>query len=130
MNELTEAPTRREMLLGMLQKEYPSYHPLISIARIAHNEEADLKTQLECHKTIAKYVEPELKSIEVKGEVNARHRVTVSLFDPVQGEYAEVIGPESLGVQDKMLRGVEDMVQSSVIEGVDYQTVDRKVVNW
>lgn len=82
--------SRRELLLGMIQKEFPNYHPLISIARIAHHGDADLKTQLECHKTIAKYVEPELKSIEVKGEITGRHRVQVSLFEPQGANFSPV----------------------------------------
>ena len=82
--------SRRDMLLGMIQKEYPAYHPLISIARIAHHHDADLKVQLECHKTIAKYVEPELKTVEVKGEITGRHRVSVSLFEPSGAEFHPV----------------------------------------
>ena len=84
--------SRRDMLLGMVQKEFPSYHPLISIARIAHHGDADLKLQFECHKTIAKYLEPELKSVEVKGDIREEKVVRVSLFDVedvevrVQGE--------------------------------------------
>lgn len=74
----------------MIQKEFPAYHPLISIARIAHHGDADLKLQFECHKTIAKYVEPELKSIEVKGEITGRHRVSVSLFEPQGAEFHPV----------------------------------------
>lgn len=82
MSDSSPDQSRRDMLLGMVQKEFPSYHPLIAIARIAHHGDADLKLQFECHKTIAKYVEPELKSIEVKGEITGRHRVSVSLFEP------------------------------------------------
>lgn len=86
MSDLEKSePSRREHLLSMLQKEWPNYHPLISIARIAHHDSADLKLQFECHKTVAKYVEPELKSIEVKGEINGRHRVSVSLFGDSTG---------------------------------------------
>lgn len=81
---------RRDVLLGMIQKEFPSYHPLLSIARIAHSDEADLKLQFECHKTIAKYVEPEIKSIEVKGELGHRHKVQVSLFEPVDANFSPV----------------------------------------
>lgn len=88
--DLAPEQSRRELLLGMIQKEFPNYHPLISIARIAHHGDADLKTQLECHKTIAKYVEPELKSIEVKGEITGRHRVQVSLFEPQGAEFSPV----------------------------------------
>lgn len=109
-SDSSEAPSRRDLLLGMLQKEYPNYHPLISIARIAHHGDADLKLQFECHKTIAKYVEPELKTVEVKGEITGRHRVSVSLFEPagatfhpvvddlkpaIEGEARKVLGSES-----------------------------------
>jgi hypothetical protein len=103
--ELTPEASRRDVLLGMIQKEFPSYHPLISIARIAHHDGADLKVQLECHKTIAKYVEPELKSLEVKGEINGRHRVSVSLFEPMgsgsstqalEGQAVRVLGDETV----------------------------------
>lgn len=83
--------SRRDHLLGLIQKEYPSYHPLVSIARIAHHNEAGLDLQFKCHQTIAKYVEPELKSIEVKGGVDHRHRVSVSLFGDSEGGTGPVI---------------------------------------
>jgi len=89
--------TRRETLLGMIQAEFPSYHPLIAIARIAHLGDADLKLQFECHRTIAKYVEPELKSLEVKGEINGRHKVSVSLFEP-QVQFSPI--PEHSKIED------------------------------
>lgn len=106
---MSDAPdkTRREVLLGMLQKEFPGYHPLISIARIAHQGDADLKLQFDCHKTIAKYVEPEIKSIEVKGEISGRHQVSVSLFDPPGAEYTPVEEPRPAieGESRKLLPG-------------------------
>jgi hypothetical protein len=134
--DLAAEPTRRELLLGMLQKEYPSYHPLVSIARIAHDSTADLKLQFECHKTIAKYVEPELKSIEVKGEIQGRHRVTVSLFDPVEGEYAEVLAPETgSGVRGLPPPGAGQYVEFTELNKAGLSEdrlseVNRKVVNW
>ena len=84
--------TRSSALVSMLHAEFPNYHPLLSIARIAHHQDADLKLQFECHKTIAKYLEPELKSVEVKGDIREEKVVRVSLFDVedvevrVQGE--------------------------------------------
>lgn len=92
---LAPSTTRKDLLLGMIQREFPAYHPLISIARIAHSNDADLKLQFECHKTIAKYVEPELKSIEVKSEVNGQTKVRVSLFEPIDAEFSEVNGAVS-----------------------------------
>lgn len=81
---------KSQLLLDLIRREYPAYHPLLSIARIAHHIDADLKLQFECHKTIAKYIEPELKSIEVKGNLETGTRVTVSLFDPLEGEFTDV----------------------------------------
>ncbi|MDV7402733.1 hypothetical protein RZS08_65530, partial [Arthrospira platensis SPKY1] len=47
----------------------------------------------DCHRVIAKYVEPELKSLEVKGSFTETRRVSVSLFDDsadiVDGELIE-----------------------------------------
>lgn len=62
------AETQRDRLMGMLQEEFPDYHPILSIARIAHDENASLNTQVDCHKTVLKYTESELKSIEVKAD--------------------------------------------------------------
>ena len=88
--------TRSAALVTMLQAEYPNYHPLLSIARLAHNEGADLRLQFECHKTIAKYLEPELKSVEVKSSVTQEKTVRVSLFDvedvQVKGTSGEMAG--------------------------------------
>ena len=57
-------------ILNMLQEKHPGYHPLISLAEIALNDDTPIKTQVDCHKTIVKYVESELKSVEVKADVN------------------------------------------------------------
>lgn len=123
-DQMSDEPevSRRDLLLGMIQKEFPSYHPLISIARIAHHEGADLKVQLECHKTIAKYVEPELKSLEVKGEITGRHRVSVSLFEPQGATFApvEALQPVLEGSSSRVLPG------GSTVD-VDPAVVDRVV---
>lgn len=69
-----------DRVLQMIRQKYPGYHPLMAIAEIAHEPEQDPKVRLDCHKTIAKYVAPELRSIDVKGEVTSTRRVIVSLF--------------------------------------------------
>lgn len=56
-------------ILDMLQKEKADYHPLISILRISDNEDADLRLKYDCHKSIAKYVEAERKSIDIKSDI-------------------------------------------------------------
>lgn len=67
-------------LLALIRREYPEYHPLVSIARIAHDSNADLKLQYECHKTISKFIEPELKSVETRVKDDDRTRVVISMF--------------------------------------------------
>lgn len=135
MSELEKSePTRRDALLGMLQKDYPNYHPLLSIARIAHHHDADLKLQFECHKTIAKYVEPELKSIEVKGEINGRHRVSVSLFEPQGTDFTPVSGGGVLEGQATRVLGtgsdtIKELPGGGIID-VEPATVDRMVGGW
>src|SRR5690606_2220431 len=126
---MADAPeqSRRDMLLGMIQKEFPAYHPLISIARIAHHGDADLKLQFECHKTIAKYVEPELKSLEVKGEITGRHRVSVSLFEPQGSGPTPVIEGQALRVLDSETS--RELPGGAVID-VEPAVVDRSTEGW
>lgn len=75
--------TRSTALLTAIQDQFPNYHPLIAIAQIAHSDKADLELQFQCHKTIAKYIEPELKAVEVKTDINDRSVVRVSLFEDI-----------------------------------------------
>lgn len=89
---------RDNPLLAMIRMEYPDYHPLIAIARLAHKPAVaeDPKLELECHKAILKYTEPELKSIEVKAPADEHRRVRVSLFEVVEeAEYTMI--PETTG---------------------------------
>lgn len=85
---------RGSALLAMIQQEFPEYHPLVSIARIAHDERASLNLQFECHKTISRFVEPELKSIEVHQE-KPNKTVTVTLFDLSPDDYEVLPEPET-----------------------------------
>lgn len=57
-------------ILDLLQKEDKDYHPLVSIHRLSAKTQ-DERLQFDCHRTIAKYVEAERKSIDVKTEDGA-----------------------------------------------------------
>jgi len=70
-------------IMAMVNEFYPNYHPLLSIAHLAHHPDMDLKGQLDCHKTIAKYVATELRAVDVRQTVTDSRRVVVSLFDAV-----------------------------------------------
>jgi hypothetical protein len=52
-------------ILDMINQKYVGYHPLMAITDLAHNFEADMRLQFDCHKEIAKYVEATQRSIEI-----------------------------------------------------------------
>lgn len=83
-------------VLDAIRRYYPDYHPLVSIAHIAHSEESDQRLRFDCHRVIAKYVEPELKSLEVKGSFTETRRVSVSLFDESEIVDATLVEPARL----------------------------------
>ena len=82
-------------LLGMIKSKYPNYHPVLAMVDLAHNPAIDdnFELQFQCHKTVAQYVQPTLKSIEVKQKVIDARRVVVSLFDNNTVYDAEVLEP-------------------------------------
>lgn len=89
--------SRSSQLLDAIRERFPGYHPLVSIAEIAHNDSADLELRFQCHKTIAKYIEPELKSIEVKSDNQTRSLLKVSLFEDADVSDAEIVESPKLG---------------------------------
>ena len=72
-----------EQALGLVQSEFPGYHPLIALTRLAHRADVtqDPKLEFEVHKAILPYVTPKLSSVEVKQENTDTRRVIVSLFE-------------------------------------------------
>ena len=75
----TTVETAGDKMLAMIRARHPEYHPVMAVADLAHNSE-DEKIQLACHQTIAKYVVPELKSIQIEAKMESHRRVTVELF--------------------------------------------------
>lgn len=74
-----------DKVLALLQEEYPEYHPLIGVARIAHSTD-DERLQFDCHKTLCEYVEPKLKSVEVQQHFAEDSQLKVVF----EGDYEEV----------------------------------------
>jgi len=74
-----------DQALALVQSEYPNYHPLTSLARLAHRQDVmmDAKLELEVHKAILPYVAPKLANVEVKTTDIDDRRVVVSLFEDV-----------------------------------------------
>lgn len=85
-----------EMALSLVQREHPNYHPLVSLARLAHRKDVvdDPKLEFEVHKAILPYVTPKLSSVEVKTDQVDDRRVIVSLFEPHQLEDGRVVDVE------------------------------------
>ena len=75
----TTVETAGDKMLAMIRARYPEYHPVMAVADLAHSSE-DEKIQLACHQTVAKYVVPELKSIQIEARMETHRRVTVELF--------------------------------------------------
>lgn len=54
-------PKRR--LLALLQEQYPDYHPVLELAKIANDKDADPRARFDANKEVAKYVEPVMKAV-------------------------------------------------------------------
>ena len=81
--QITKVRSPSEAALALVQSEFPNYHPLISLARLAHKPSVmeDPRLEFEVHKAILPYVTPKLSSVEVKTENTETKRVIVSLFE-------------------------------------------------
>lgn len=66
-------------VLEMIQTRFPGYHPLMSLAEMAHRQNISPEIEFQCHKTIAEFITPKLKSVEIKAN-DDRRRVTISMF--------------------------------------------------
>lgn len=85
-----------EGALSIVQREFPNYHPLAALARLAHAKEVieDPKLEFEIHKAILPYVTPKLSSVEVKDNREDDRRVIVSLFETQTLENGQIIDVE------------------------------------
>ena len=54
-------------LVQLIAERYPNYHPVVALVDIA-NTSTEVAIQLQANKEVAKYVCPQLKSIEIKEE--------------------------------------------------------------
>lgn len=96
MTQVTRIHTPGEAALAIIQREFPNYHPLVSLARLAHKQEVveDPKLEFEVHKTLLPYVTPKLSSVEVKQDIKEERRVIVSLFETHTLEDGRVVETE------------------------------------
>ena len=75
------SPNRnKQALTKLLELKYPGYHPVLEMARIAH-ETDDITLEAQMHKEIAHYVEPKRKAIEVTGGGGGPVQIIASALD-------------------------------------------------
>ena len=56
----------------MLQEKYgKEFHPIMNLAKIANDPDAEINIKFNANKEIAKYVCPQLRAVEYKGEIDA-----------------------------------------------------------
>ena len=108
MGAVVTVKNASQLALDIVQREFPNYHPLIALARLAHRDDVtrDPKLELEVHKTILPYVAPKLSSVEVKAEINEDRRVIVSLFETRTLEDGRIVD-----VEVPLVTEVEDLVR-------------------
>lgn len=64
----------KQALIKLLELKYPDYNPILEMAAIATDKEADLRVRYDAHKEIAQYIYPKRKAIEVEhsGEITQK----------------------------------------------------------
>jgi hypothetical protein len=99
--------SQAELALALCQREFPNYHPLVSMTRLAHRADvvADARLEFEVHKAILPYVVPKLSSVEVKQDIHEERRVVVSLFEDLS-----LPDGRTVGVEVPLVTDVTDLV--------------------
>jgi hypothetical protein len=113
-----------DRVLALLQEEYPEYHPLIGVARIAHTTD-DERLKFDCHKTLCEYVEPKLKSVEVQQSFSEDSELRVVF----EGEYSDVTpAPEPPAIiDDRVNERGDEAVLALMSDEVTIPDNDRRV---
>lgn len=87
----------KSQVLQMIQRKHPEYHPLLELAKIGLDEGTDVRLRVDCHKTIVRYCEPELKSVEVKGKIDGDFgmlRVVIDKGDGGTSTFGDMLAGE------------------------------------
>jgi hypothetical protein len=86
---------RGERLLDLIQGYYPGYHPIVSLTDIAQDEGTPVSLRYLCHKTILRYIEPEVKAVEYLEEKRVDNYVRVKLFGSNIDESNDILEDKS-----------------------------------
>lgn len=72
---------KSQAISDLIAKKYPTYHPILSLVEIAQDTNNDVSLRLQANKEVAKYVCPQLKSIEIKEQQEETRIVVVRVGD-------------------------------------------------
>jgi hypothetical protein len=70
----------RAALLTKLDEAFPSYDPLFALVEIAQDPETDLSMRVDCHKTLASYIYPKMRTAEPV--VNEQAPILIEIVNP------------------------------------------------
>lgn len=74
----------KQALIALLEAKYPGYHPVVEMAKIAH-ETDDPVLSANMHKEVAQYVAPKLKAVEISGNSDAPLQIGLVDFGSITG---------------------------------------------
>ena len=71
----------RAALIERLSERFPNYDPVIALAELAQDASVDLSVRLDCHKTLANYLYPKMRSVEWIDE-NTTQPIVIQVIEP------------------------------------------------
>lgn len=81
----------KKELSTMILEKYPNYHPVMALVDIANNSELDIILRFQANKEVAKYLCPQLKSIDISSEDMAPAKFTITVKDEATRKRLEEI---------------------------------------
>ena len=72
----------RTALLAKLEDSFPTYDPLLSLVEIAQDPETDLSMRVDCHKTLASFIYPKMRTAE-PAVIDEQAPVVIEIVNPI-----------------------------------------------
>ena len=72
----------RAALLAKLEDSFPAYDPLLALVEIAQDPKTDLSMRVDCHKTLASYIYPKMRTAEPV-VVDEQAPVVIEIVNPI-----------------------------------------------
>ena len=71
----------KQVLRERLSSSYPEYDPILAMVEMANDESLEPSMRLDCHKTVANYIHPKMRSIEVL-QSQEPQPITIEIVQP------------------------------------------------